>query len=1470
MREILRSFVLTILCLSATNALFAQNCTINAGVTTSVCPNDKFMLSGSSSGRIAIQPVWSQVGGPAVTIKTPNSLTSDVSGYAPGMTYKFRLSAKCEDGSFIYDEVTYNTYPATIANAGPDISVCAPGSVLHANAGGAGETGTWSIIGDPRGVSFNMANSNNPNLAITADPEKSGNVTLRWTLTSTNSCRSSDDIVITVPGGVSPVDAGADQVLTNCYTTTQSATMSATYGGNGTSGQQGTWSVLSGPTVPKFSDIHDNKATVTNLQAGTYKLRWTVQGPCANGVDDVLLEVPVGTQSVSVAKDAGVTYCDGRTSTIITGLSPAYAGETFAWTRVSGTGDIISPNSPTTEIKNLTGVKSVFRYTISNPNTGCNTAADFTVNYTAPPTITAASPLIAPCDATMVTVNYSYTGGDKTQWALISAPAGVTPTDFADAGQPLILPQYTIPGTYLVRLKRTTNNGLGGCQDQYADVYVQLSQSPTAANAGTRQVLACNVTSTNLAGNLPAIGNGSWSQVSGPGIATIADVKNPTTFISQLLNGTYIFRWIITGGTGCPNQQADVQVVVSDKTPTAAAAGPDVTICNSSPYKLQGNLPKLNETGVWTVTPATGVTFSDVNDPAATVNGLAANTAYTFTWTISNSCGTGAASVHITTSNTAGPQQADAGPDKCLPSGTSSFSLAGNAPASGETGKWSIVGSNTLTFADNTKNNTGVSNAPDGNYLLEWSLSKNGCPQTRDTVLYTISAGATAAAAGSSQSLCGATTLNLQGNQPAVGIGTWTQQQGPGGITISNPASNTTAVNNLSSGRYIFRWTISNGACAANFAEVTYNISAPPTPANAGKKQVICGATSAILDANTITSGIGTWSVVNGPSNPTFANPSDPKTTISKLQTGDYTLRWTANSGPDCPVSTDDVIISVRENAKVQTTTQQLCNATAAVVSGNEGSMGTWTQTSGNPGPVITPNSGNAAVITNMTPGNTYQFNYTIGAIDGCASTSAQTTIITSALPSAANAGEDQAFCLVAPATVINTTLNATPATNGTGTWTVDTKPAEATNLKIVNPASPTTAIQNLVPGIYVFNWTVSNGYCTSNSDIMRIVVSADPSAAQPGADQNNACTDNILLNAVTPVSGIGTWSIENAPAGSTAIIEGINAPATKVLNAIVGTYTFRWTVANGVCASKTALVNVTISSTPPNPAVANIGDIVKGEQCITTGPGQDITLAANMPQGDETGAWTITHADNSPVTLSFDPANPHTTVSNVPAGSYLFRWTITNGSCSSHSDLPINVYAQPTLSVAGAAQNLCLYTPITLGANVPATGTGKWTVISNPAGVTPAISDVNNPATDITGLAKGNYVFRWTISNGACPPSISDAQVTVDDCGIKVVKTATQPVQNADGSYDMTFTFTLTNPGNNVKINNIMLTDNIKTSLPAGATFTVTNHTLTNIGTYNSSFNGNTDINLLQANTASLKAGDTATISITVNVKFF
>jgi hypothetical protein len=200
--------------------------------------------------------------------------------------------------------------------------------------------------------------------------------------------------------------------------------------------------------------------------------------------------------------------------------------------------------------------------------------------------------------------------------------------------------------------------------------------------------LTCNDFDVFLAANQPLVVTGSWSQVSGPNTANIISPFSNVTSATGLTNGVYYFRWLITAGPGTPDQQNDVRVVVSSLTPTTANAGANETICAGAPYKLKGNSAASNETGIWSVTPSAGIIFESVNDPNTKVTGLAANTSYTFTWTISNACGTNFSRVTITTNSLQGPNLASAGPNQCLTATATTFQLAGNAPAGIEVGTW--------------------------------------------------------------------------------------------------------------------------------------------------------------------------------------------------------------------------------------------------------------------------------------------------------------------------------------------------------------------------------------------------------------------------------------------------------------------------------------------------------------------------------------------------------------------------------------------------------------------------------------------------------------------------------------------------------------------------------------------------------------------------------------------------------------
>lgn len=1451
----------------------AQNCTLNAGVTTSLCPYDTFKLAGASSGLIKVNAKWTQTGGPTVNITDPTSLTSTITGYAAGTTYQFRLTATCTDGSIISDDVTFNTLVATTANAGADISACPPSTQLAGNDPGTGETGVWKIIGDDHSMTLS-SNTTVSNTTISLPDSVAGATTLRWTITNSNGCTSSDDVIVTNASGRTPVNAGADITVSNCYTLTQSAYLqNATYGGDGTNGQQGTWTFVSGPTVPVFNDIHRRDVTVSQLYQGTYRFRWTVAGPCVNGADEIDVIVPAPTQSITSAYEIDLTYCDGRTSTVLTGPSLLYANETYTWSKVFGAGTIVTPNASTTTVTDLNGSESQFQYVIANTVTGCTTIGLVKVQFSAAPSVTMASTITPDCGASEVNLTYTTTGGTLTQWAMIEGPAAASIVKEASIGifyntleSPLNLTGFTVAGDYKVGIKRTTYQGTGGCLDATAYTTIHISKDPTASNAGTKQVLACSVTETHLAGNTPTVGTGSWSQVGGPSTATIADKTNPTTLVSDLTNGEYIFKWIVTGNVGCGNKETNVSVLVSLKTPTQAAAGDDASICENTPYTLNGNKPVLNETGTWTVTPSTGVTISDSSNPKAVVTGLTAGNTYTFTWTITNACSSTTDQVVLTvTAN--GPKAADAGTDLCLPSGSTSFSLSGNAPSSNETGVWTTVsGPGIINYGNPNTYNTTVTGATNGTYLLVWALSTiPSCAASTDTLEVTISDPATVATAGTGAILCGSDKLTLNGNSPSTGTGTWTQVEGPGGAVITDPNSATTTVTGLQEGKYTFRWTIANGACTdtTNHADVSYRILASPTTAVAGADQELCNTTSTTLAANDVTVGSGIWSVVSGPSSPTFSSYSDPKATLSDLESGTYVLSWTTSNGGECNSVSPNLTIIVTPKAKVDTSALNLCNATSATLNGNSGTTGAWTKDASSPAATITAISSSAAIVTNLVPG-IYQFTYTIAATAHCPATSDITTLTNSAAPSDPDAGDDFSICLTGGATTGSVKLDAVAPAVGTGSWSVDASylPTGASPV-FSDKTSNTSTFSNLIPGTYILEWNVSSGYCTAKNDVARVMVYAEPSVANAGADQVNGCSEKIYLTANTPTAGIGTWTQVSGP--NTATFDLPNSASTQVLNVTTGTYVFRWTISNGVCTASSDDVQVQVSSTPSTTANGNVAGA--STNLCNTGGGAFINLIGTNPKASETGLWTIYSPTSSGALIS-SPTTSFTSISGLTQGNYKILWTISNGSCTSTDTLNLVVSDQPTTADAGATSAICLYSALTLqAATTVTTGTGTWSYVSGPS--TPVITKVDNSTASVSGLQTGSYQFMLTTSNGVCPSSSSYRAVTVEDCRVQVAKTASTPVLQSDGSYNVTFVFTVTNPNNTANINNVQVTDDLTAAFPSPKTFTVKSLTATGAlsAATNSAFDGNANQNLLQSG-AVLAHNTTETITLVVNVK--
>ncbi|MBK6965524.1 MAG: hypothetical protein IPH20_16755 [Bacteroidales bacterium] len=137
-------------------------------------------------------------------------------------------------------------------------------------------------------------------------------------------------------------------------------------------------------------------------------------------------------------------------------------------------------------------------------------------------------------------------------------------------------------------------------------------------------------------------------------------------------------------------------------------------------------------------------------------------------------------------------------------------------------------------------------------------------------------------------------------------------------------------------------------------------------------------------------------------------------------------------------------------------------------------------------------------------------------------------------LPEAiANAGTDQNLC-----NQTFTFLNGNVAGLANVEWTQVSGPP----CIIVLQNTPNAIAFGLIPGTYVFRYTVDNGSC-SDFDEVTVVNWAAPTAASAGPDQSLCNQDNTILAGNTPVVGSGLWSQQSGP--SAAVITDPPDPAT-------------------------------------------------------------------------------------------------------------------------------------------------------------------------------------------------------------------------------------------------------------------------------------------------------------------------------------
>jgi len=687
---------------------------------------------------------------------------------------------------------------------------------------------------------------------------------------------------------------------------------------------------------------------------------------------------------------------------------------------------------------------------------------------------------------------------------------------------------------------------------------------------------------------------------------------------------------------------------------------------------------------------------------------------------------------------------------------------------------FSHVAANSQTTTTDTFTLLALNNIPFDASKLQWTFQSTS-PQI-------------IANAGPNQTVGVGTNVTLNGSASTnpSGIGnmsySWKLTGRPAG-THANLFNYNTVMPNFTvdvPGTYVATLTVSNGV-ATDSASVTISTVSTPPVANAGMSQTVPGGATVTLDgsASSTTSGNQLtyhWTFVSVPFGSTSiltgANTVAPKFLADKV--GNYVVQLivndtladsspslvtitTLNSGPVANAGTAQTVLV---NSFVQ------LNGSASI--DVDGDMLTYQWSL-----ITVPGTSNASLNnpTSVTPSFTADVAGTYIAqlivSDGTNVSAPSTVMITTnqVLPPIAFAGNNKT--VAHKSTVI---LNGI-ATDPQGLtlsyqWTLTTVP-NGSNATL-SSSSPTATFVADLPGIYVAQLVVNNGFVNSNPSMVTITTTNTAPVADAGSPKNTTVNANVVLDGshsfdVDHDPLTYSWTFTSFPSGSAATLIGANTASPNFTADVAGQYVIQLIVNDGFTNSNASTVMVT--------AAGNALGLSPNPLNLTTSPG---TLTVTIPAPAGVNGQVVNLASSGQNIASVPPNV------TIPANSTGANVTVTPGSVSgtavilasasgfSNAIATVNVvvpvvsfsFAPPTATVTGAG-----ITNLTLNLTGPAPANALTVNLSSSntavATVPPTVTlpaHATSVTVTVTGVAPGTATIHANAQN------IPDATAIVTD----------------------------------------------------------------------------------------------------------
>jgi predicted esterase len=598
-------------------------------------------------------------------------------------------------------------------------------------------------------------------------------------------------------GNQSPVsNPGSSQTIT-LPTNSVSLTGSGSYDPDGSITNY-TWSQVSGPNTASFVNTQVANTSVGGLIQGTYTFRLTVKDNAgatnANNVTVTVNGAAAPSNQPPVAVTSGnQTITLPTNSAFLLGSGSYDAGgyiTSYAWTQESGPSQAsLTLMNSNLDVKNMVAGTYVFKLTVTDNGGATGTAtATVTVNGTAAvtPVANAGSnqTLVLPTNSTTLNgsgsqnaTSFTWTEAAGPNQSTISNPNAATPTV-----------SNLVAGTYTFRL--TVANTAG--QTSSADVQVTVNGSTQGGNTPPVAVTSADQSITLPTNSVFLLGSGSydvggwitnyaWSQVSGPGQASITQM-NSNLDVKNLLAGTYVFRLTVTDNGGATHSD-NVTVTVNGTTPpptggntppvAVTSASQTITLPTNSVFLLgSGSYDQGGwiTTYAWTQQSGPGQATLTPMGSNLDVKNLIAGT-YVFKLTVTDNGGaTASATVSVTVNGTTAPPPtagapiAVAGSNQYISLPTNSVYLMGGG--SYDVGGWitsfawsQVSGPNTATLTTISTSNVEAKNLVAGTYTFRLTVTDNTGLTGTSTMQVIVNNGSIAGSGGSEHELVEGRTL---------------------------------------------------------------------------------------------------------------------------------------------------------------------------------------------------------------------------------------------------------------------------------------------------------------------------------------------------------------------------------------------------------------------------------------------------------------------------------------------------------------------------------------------------------------------------------------------------------------------------------------------------------------------------------------------------------------------------------------